>query len=93
MASKKAAENDEGVVFIFPADDAKKSLLETGAYVRDDASAGHRIDDFINIKEFPLRKVEGLDFCAQNSFYDEVCYFMGSIGIWQILIHFRPCAM
>jgi hypothetical protein len=66
-----SADNDE-VVFAFSADDAKKSLSETGAYVVEDASAGHRVDEFINTKGLPFRKVEGLHFCAQNSFYDKV---------------------
>lgn len=58
-----SADNDE-VVFAFSVDDAKKSLSETGAYVVEDASAGHRVDEFIKAKQLPLRQVEGLHFCA-----------------------------
>lgn len=74
MASKTSTENDEGVTFVFPTDDAKKSLSEAGAYVVKDASTGHRVDEFINTKKLPFRQVEGLDFCAQNSLYNEVSY-------------------
>lgn len=74
MAPKTSTstENDEGVAFQFSADDAKASLSKTGAYVVEDASVGHRVDSFINVENLPFRKVEGLHFCAQNSFYNKV---------------------
>jgi hypothetical protein len=75
MASKASStDNDERAAFSFSVNDAKKSLSESGAYVMEDASAGRRVNEFIYTKGLPFREVEGLAFCAQNSFYDKVSY-------------------
>ncbi|KAI0163858.1 hypothetical protein GGR57DRAFT_489633 [Xylariaceae sp. FL1272] len=56
-------------LYLFPTNLAKECLKNTGAYVMEDASAGRRVDEFINRQNLPLRKPNGLDFCAQNSLY------------------------
>lgn len=75
-----------GAAFSFPVREAQRALSEKGAYVVEDAAAGRRVDDFINAKQLPLRKVDGLAFCAQNSFYDKVCCAMsGRAFVLQLL--------
>ena len=56
----------------FSANDAKASIKITGAFLREDASVGCAVDQFVNLKKLPLRKPDGLEFCAQNSFYNKV---------------------
>ncbi len=67
--SDEAEEIDSSLYSISP-NDTKESIQKTGAYVKRDASAGDRVMDFI--KQLPIRQPEGLEFCAQNSFYDKV---------------------
>jgi hypothetical protein len=73
MASTTSANGTGRSIYSFPANDAKIAIREVGSYVKEDASAGCRASEFI-AKVNPLRKVVGLDFCAQNSFYDKVNY-------------------
>jgi len=74
MSSTTSLPSDdaEETVYSFSATDAKESIRRTGAYVMEDASAGDRVEEFINEKKLPLKKVEGLTFCARHSLYDKV---------------------
>lgn len=67
-----SANDPEQSIYSFSAHDAKESIRKTGAYVMKDAPTGHRVYDFINVRKLPFRKLDGLDFCAQNSLYDKV---------------------
>lgn len=62
----------EEFMFRLSVEDTNDLIRNTGAYVKEDVSAGYRVNDFINIKNLPLRRLDGLDFCAQNSLYDKV---------------------
>lgn len=62
----------EEPVYSFSANDAKEAIRKTGAYVMEDARAGYRVDEFIYRKKLPLKKADGLTFCAQHSLYDKV---------------------
>jgi hypothetical protein len=74
MASTSSLPTDdtEESVYSFSESDAKESIRKTGAYVMEDASAGYRVDEFINRRNLPFKKLDGLTFCAQNSLYDKV---------------------
>ncbi|KAI1357215.1 hypothetical protein F5Y08DRAFT_324789 [Xylaria arbuscula] len=63
--------NADGSICLFPAKVAKECIKETGAYVMEDASTGCRVDEFINRENLPLRKPNGLEFCARNSLYNK----------------------
>lgn len=71
-ALSSAADDVEESIYSIPAHVAKEHIRENGAYVMEDAAAGHRVNDFINDRKLPLRMPGGLDFCAQNSLYDKV---------------------
>lgn len=72
MASISSTDYAGTPVFSLSTDDAKEFIRKTGAYVMEDGSAGNRVNDFIYLKKLPFRRLDGLDFCAQNSLYDKV---------------------
>lgn len=74
MASRSSLSTDdaEEPVYSFPEEDAKEAIRKTGAFVMEDALAGHRVDEFINRSKLPFKTLDGLTFCARHSLYDKV---------------------
>jgi hypothetical protein len=72
MASTASVDETELSIYLFSAEEAKERIAENGAHVVQDAAAGDRLVDFAEKKQLPIRTLDGLNFCAQNSLYDKV---------------------